>query len=89
MALDRWMPARFASLSDRFVTLNLGGDDRAYVAMTPKTTSRAGAKGAPPAGKKKPVLGRISAPIKKLAGKLANKLSRKPAAKTGSKGKGK
>ena len=78
---------RLAGYKDRFVTLNLGGDDRAYVAMTPKSTSRAGAKSASPPGKKKPVLGRIAAPIKKLAGKIANKLSRKPADKTASKGK--
>jgi serine/threonine-protein kinase len=72
---------RLVGHREKSVVLNLDRDDHAYVALTAKTAdsatkSKAGA-GAKPA--KKPVLKRIAAPIKKLAGKIADKFRKKPA----------
>lgn len=77
---------RLSGHQDQAVTVNQSADDRAYVALTPKpaaTASRpspATSKSAAPP-KKKPVLKRMAAPFKKLAGKIANKFKKKPAGK--------
>ena len=72
---------RLVGHREKSVVLNLDRDDHAYVALTAKTAdsatkSKAGASAKPA---KKPVLKRIAAPIKKLAGKIADKFRKKPA----------
>ena len=70
--------------SEQGLEVPLSRDEHATVQLAPlpSTQSRdSHAKAAAPAGKK-PVLKRIAAPIKKLAGKIADSLKKKPAAKS-------
>ena len=73
---------RLAGYSDQSVLVNLSRDDRAYVALTaqPAALSSRGKPANHPA--ERPGMNRIAAPLKKLAGKLADKLRRRETKKS-------